>query len=151
MAGYASNTNVGTFQSQQEIQSILRRYGADGFGVFERQNKAFVVFEYKNLSIKIDFDLPTIQDFTITQQGRSRSKDVAEKALEQEIKRRWRSMTLILKARMEAIDSGFSTIEKEFLSNIQLPNGQTIGDALIPKLTQIAETGQMPKLLTDGF
>ncbi|MDR0720667.1 MAG: hypothetical protein LBF78_13600, partial [Treponema sp.] len=55
---------------------------------------------------------------------------------------------LAIKAKLEAIECGISTIEKEFMAFVIMPNGISLGDHLIPELKKIAGTGKMPRLLS---
>jgi hypothetical protein len=48
---------------------------------------------------------------------------------------------------MEAVDTGISTIEREFLSYIVLPDGQTVGEWMAPQLETAYTQGNMPVLL----
>ena len=43
--------------------------------------------------------------------------------------------------------TGISTIEREFLSNIVLPDGQTVGEWMAPQLETAYTQGNMPALL----
>ena len=145
---YAGNTTVSPEKSQEEIKRTLRKYGADRFGVMEERTKAHVMFEYSNLSIQLTIDLPDREQFEITETGRTRTDAAIETAHNQAIKQRWRALLLAIKAKLEAIECGISTIEKEFLAFMVMPDGRQLSEHLIPKIHQIAKTGKMPKLLS---
>jgi hypothetical protein len=68
-----------------------------------------------------------------------------EKKFEQSIRQKWRALLLVIKAKLEAIDSGISTFEEEFMAHIVLPNNLTIAENLLPKLGEAYKTGIMPK------
>jgi hypothetical protein len=148
MSQYASSTTVSPEKSQMEIRETLRRYGASRFGVMEEEIKAHVMFEYHKLQIQLTIELPPREEFTKTDNGRSRKQSAVNEAYNQAIRQRWRALLLAIKAKLEAIECGISTIEKEFLAFVMLPNGQNLGDVLIPKIADMAETGRMPKMLT---
>jgi hypothetical protein len=149
MSRYASNTNVPIGRSQEELKDILRRYGADGFGTMERGGIAMVLFEFNGLGIRIDVTLPDRADkeFNETDTGRARSEDAAHKAYEQAVRQRWRALLLAVKAKLEAVACGISTIETEFMPFVVMPDGQTLGTHLLPKLRQIAVEGNPLKAL----
>ena len=70
------------------------------------------------------------------------------KSQTQQIERqRWRALLLVIKAKLEAIESGISSFDEEFMSNIVLSNGQTAGDYWIPQIEETYRTGQMPPML----
>ena len=58
------------------------------------------------------------------------------------------ALLLVIKAKLEAVTAGISTIETEFLANIVLPYNTTAGDWMIPQIDQAYRTGQMPPLLS---
>lgn len=67
------------------------------------------------------------------------SKARAEAAVRQ----RWRALVLVLKAKLEAVASGISTLESEFLANIVMQNGQTIGAAMLHRLPDVVSSGRL--------
>jgi len=69
---------------------------------------------------------------------------------EQNVRQRWRALLLSIKAKLEAVDAGISTIEQEFLPFVVMPDGRTFSDHVLPQIESIASTGKMPKLLTAG-
>jgi hypothetical protein len=66
-------------------------------------------------------------------------------------RQRWRALVLVLKAKLEAVASGISTLESEFLSGIVLPNGMTIGQAMLPRLSEAVSSGRLlPAARSEG-
>ena len=62
----------------------------------------------------------------------------------------WRRLLLVTKAKLEYIADGASTTEREFFSDILLPDGQTVHQAMAQQIEESYRTGNMPKLLP-GF
>jgi hypothetical protein len=147
MSRYAQNTNVSIESSQQEVQKILRKYGAERFGTMEDRKNAYLMFEYQGLMIQITVPMPDKDDFSKTETGRIRKANQVQEAYHQAVRQRWRALVLAVKAKLEAVETGISTLEKEFMAFIMLPNGKSIGDTLIPDLKQIADSGKIPKML----
>ena len=56
-------------------------------------------------------------------------------------------MVLVIKAKLEAVESGITTFENEFLANIVLPDGQIVSDFMLPQIEHCYITGKMPVLL----
>lgn len=148
MGSYASNTSVTPEKSQEEIKRTLRKYGADRFGVMEERTRAHVMFEYSGLLIQLSIDLPNRDEFAVTESGRDRSSASIETSHNQAIRQRWRALLLAIKAKLEAIECGISTIEQEFMAFVVMPDGRSLGDHIIPNLAEIQKTGNMPKMLT---
>ena len=58
-------------------------------------------------------------------------------------RQRWRALVLVLKAKLEAVASGISTLDSEFLANIVMQNGLTIGAAMLHRLPDVVNTGRL--------
>jgi hypothetical protein len=87
-------------------------------------------------------------EFTRTATGKDREEGAAYKAWEQAGRQRWRALNLVVKAKLEAVDSEITTFAEEFLAHILLPTGETVGDYTLPQLEQVRMGGKkMPKLL----
>ena len=55
-----------------------------------------------------------------------------------------RALLLVIKAKLEAVTAGISTIETEFLANIVLPDNTTAGEWMLPQIDRAYCTGEMP-------
>ena len=146
---YAAKTNVSPEKSQAEIERTLDRYGASAFGMMKRGNRAMVMFEIQRLTVQIAIALPNPNDdeFTTTANGRAKSASAARGAYEQAVRQRWRALLLAIKAKLEAVEAGISTLETEFLPFVVMGDGRTVADHILPELRQHAESGKMPQLL----
>jgi hypothetical protein len=63
--------------------------------------------------------------------------------------RRWRALCLVIKAKLEAVQSGISEFEDEFLANIVLPTGETVLSSIRPRIAEMYKTGNTIPLLPD--
>ncbi len=154
MARYASNTKVSSEKSRNEIERTLQRYGASGFGFWIENDSALVQFQIEKLKIAFKLPMPDrkSEEFTMSShendwQRKPLAAETAHRRWEQACRQRWRALALVIKAKLEAIDSGISTFEEEFMAHIMLPDGVTVGEKLVPGLTALKKTGDMPKLL----
>lgn len=132
---YASNTSVPVDRSQSEIKKILSKYGASGFAYGEQGPIAVVMFEMQGRRIKFLLPMPREKDCRNTKQ------------FEQLQRTRWRCLVLAIKAKLECVESGITTLEQEFLAHIVLPNGNTVGQQIAPQIAHSYENGKMPPLL----
>jgi len=135
MAKYAQKTTVDVGRSLQEIQDLLRRYGATQFLIDYEQNR----IGFSLLSRKVIFTMPAVNiDHTIqkTPTGKNRNADAQQTALAQKERQQWRALLLIIKAKLEAIDSGITTLDQEFMAFYLLKNGQTLAQTILPQLQQ---------------
>jgi hypothetical protein len=151
---YAASTSVATETSRAEIERTLRRYKADAFGYMSEANRAVIAFRLNGRHIKFVLPMPdpASEEFTLTRSTRKpRSADAAEQAWEQACRQRWRALALVIKAKLEAVTAGITTVEDEFLAHTVLPDGSTVGEWAKPQLTRAYELGHMPTtLLLEG-
>lgn len=150
MSRYADSTNVSPENTRAEIERILRRYGATEFAYATKGSKAMIGFKAHDRYIKILLPVPDInnREFQFTPaRKQKRSPQEAEKVWEQACKQRWRALSLLIKAKLEAIESGIVTFEAEFEANTVLPNGQTVHEFIQPQIAMAYEKGSMPSLL----
>ena len=88
----------------------------------------------------------------MTPTGRKRAESQIVGEYDKAIRQRWRALALIVKAKLEAVESGIfgeDTFQKEFMGHIVLPDGSTVGDTVLPMINIAYETGKMPKLLPE--
>ena len=138
---YAQNTSVTPGRSREEIERTLRRYGADGFMYGWENNQARIAFKLRERTYRFDIALPPQEKFRFTETGRERADAAIQKAQEQAIKQRWRALALVIKAKLEAVETGISSIEEEFFTRLVLGNGKTVFEEAKPKLDQIGMKG----------
>lgn len=153
MRRYAQNTKVAVAKSRAEIEALLTRYGASRFAAMSEARRAVVMFEAEGRRVAFELPLPDRANFRLRRvRGRTveASPDLQLKEWEQACRQRWRALTLVIKAKLEAVQAGITTFEKEFLAHIVMPNGATVGSWLQPRLAQAYESGKMPPILPAG-
>lgn len=143
---YAENTSVSVEKSKGEIERVLARFGAKEFMSGWNGQFAMVGFKMKDRMLKFVLPIPTKETFRKNAAGRARSNLQMAQAWEQEERRRWRSLGLAIKAKLEAVECGIATFEQEFLANIMMGNGQTVYEWTIPLIEESYATGKMPTL-----
>jgi hypothetical protein len=151
MPRYAAQTEVSSEKSRQEIERTLRKYGASAFQYGWQGVMAVIAFVINNRAVRITVEMPDRQDkqFTHTPgRGYERSDSDAEKAWEQATRQRWRALALVVKAKLEAVESGISTFDNEFLAFMVVPGtGKTVGELAKPQLQAAYEKGGTNGLL----
>lgn len=152
MSIYARNTEVSAERSKAEIETTLLRYGAEEFISGWDVNRAIIVFRMNNRRIRFFLPMPDRRDFSKTETGRDRNSNGAiEHAFEQAIRQRWRALALAIKAKLEAVESGITSFEEEFMAHVVMPNGQNLGAWAIPQIAEAYEKKKMPPLLGSGL
>lgn len=142
---YAEGTSVPVERSRAEVERLLRKAGATGLiSAWDDEDKVDrLVFRIDGRMVRLEVNRPTASDFAKTTTGRRRKRDASGDAAEREYQRRWRALVLLVKAKLEVIADGLSTIEREFLADMLLPNGSTLGEEMAPRLAQAYQTGAM--------
>lgn len=154
---YASGTVVSADRSKAEIEAILKRYGADQFisGWDQSKGQVVVGFRLGNRTIRFNLPVPDLKDFkTFECQRRSRYGSVRtytrertelgqREAFDQELRRRWRSLSLVIKAKLEAVESEITTFEEEFLAHIVLPGGRTVWETTRDEIKLAYDSGKV--------
>lgn len=141
MGTYAADTSVSTDKSKAEIESTLRRYGADQFMSGWKDGQAAIQFRVKSKMVRFVLPLPDTKDFeTVVKWGRERKAppDVAAKNWEQSCRQRWRALSLAIKAKLEAVECGITTFEEEFFCHLVVPGqgGKTVGDLMLHRIDE---------------
>ena len=112
---YAATTKVPVERSRAEIEKTLERYGATKT-FFAKDPEAF----------HVGFQLG----------GRSVQLKVPIYDNDRKNRQAMRVLLLWIKGRLEIIEAGFSTIDREFLHDILLASGQKVGDLVVPQLNE---------------
>ena len=115
-----------------------------------KDSNALVAFRAHNRHIKFVLPLPDRRDeaFTHTPNRKTeRSAAQAEAAYEQAVRQRWRALALVIKAKLEAVETGITEFEDEFMAHIVLPSGETVGQWMRPQIASAYDSGDMPPLL----
>jgi hypothetical protein len=146
---YAANTTVPVEKSRAEIERLLSKHKCTKFmaGVDHERHQATVQFQAHARIVKFDIALPDPADpkyRRIKNSYLQRTQAGIDKAVDQETRTRWRALLLVIKAKLEAIESGIATFEDEFLAHVLLPNQQTVAEWVGPEVARIYETGTMP-------
>lgn len=139
---YAKDTSVSVSKSKEEIERLITKYGARNYACASLDGAAIIVFEVHNRRVRFDLVLPSFNDIRSenfrTPSGRYRTKPLPEekimKIYEQACRSRWRSLALVIKAKLEAVNAQITTFEDEFLAHIVLPGGETVGQRVRPQI-----------------
>jgi hypothetical protein len=172
MSRYAEGTSVPMERSRAEVEKTLLRYGAHGFAYsWERRAQPFTAHaRWCPLATHPSNPQPprctcgarpgtierevVVLGFKMKLDGKEREvrlevpmpheRELGSQAkAEAATRQRWRALVLVLKAKLEAVASGISTLESEFLAGIVLPNGMTVGQAMLPRLSDAVTSGRL--------
>lgn len=142
MSRFAEGTTVPVDRSRGEITGILAAHGVERMGWQTVPEGDTLLFELKGHRFRFDIAKPTWEEIAkqLRAEGRdpSRVQDPRAK-VDAEWRRRWRANVLLLKAKLEFIDSGDTTLERELLPYMLTQGGETVGELVagggLPLLT----------------
>ena len=155
---FAEGTSVPVERSRAEIEKLVVKYGATHFASGWMPGGAVLTFQVKDRFVRFDLPLPDENDKSFALSNRRRygarvpNTDAQRRAArDQDHRRRWRALCLVIKAKLEAVESGITTFEEEFLAHLVVPGGKTFAQWALPQLAQAYERGiEMPPLLGGG-
>jgi hypothetical protein len=151
---YARGTHVSVSRSKAELEEILVKHGAGRNGILNDadRGRAIVMFTLSGRDYRVVVPLPFPSDFA-TKYVRGKAVEVKGearvKAWEQACRERWRAVVLVVRAKLELVALGASTIEREFLADLLLPSGARVHEELAAPVAEAYRT-QKPLLLGPG-
>lgn len=115
---YAAQTEVAVSKTRIEIQKlVVDKHKATHFGMMDEPDLSIVVFRLASRNIR--FNLPL-----------KRPPNMSEAAWAQFCRSRWRALLLVIKAKLESVESKIETLEEAFLSQTVMPGGDTVYEQL---------------------
>lgn len=149
MTRFAEDTSVPVDRSRSEIERLIGRYGATATAFMNSPGRSLIIFEAKKRRVVFELPLPHLSDKQFDYDGRQHRRTAAErlKAWEQACRQRWRALALVIKAKLEAVESGITSFEDEFLAHIMMPDGQTVGAHVKPGIEAWYSSKSMQPLL----
>jgi hypothetical protein len=152
MSRYARDTEVSQERSRAEIEATIKRYGVSSFMYGMKADQAIIGFEAQRRHIRMVLTLPAVQAFAKDGRGAPRSAKSQANAHDKACRQRWRALALVVKAKLEAVESEVSTFEQEFMPYMVLPGGRTVAEEILPKLQAAYDSGKVgPLLLGTGL
>lgn len=156
---FAEGTSVPVERSRAELETMLSRAGAGQYGVFNNRDEGFAIVAFTMLpkgaepsslrQYRVRLPLPKAEAFTKKKIRGYMYHCTAEeqnKLWEQACRERWRALVLATKAKLVLIELGVSSFEHEFLADLALPDGGTLGEAIAPRIAETYQTGSMSNL-----
>jgi hypothetical protein len=137
MALYADKTRVPVAQSRAEIEKLLERHKAKQYGT---------AVDYDLLAARVQFKLhDRVVRFVIALPDPKKLGNGIK--LEQAERQKWRALLLVIKAKLESVENAIESFEESFLSQIVMPNDQTVAQIVRPQIGEAYKSGKMPKQL----
>lgn len=144
---FAKHTDVPVERSKIELERLIGAMGATDYMPYTGEQGEKIFFKVRGILIRMEIPSINPDRFAKTPTGRERTLSQIQKLVQEERKRLWRALILMVKGKWEAIQEGITTIENEFLPHMMLPNKQTVQEFLGPQLDSLLKTGKMLPML----
>lgn len=145
---YAADTSTSVEKTRAELETVIRKFGADAFGYVTETNRAAIQFRARGKYVRFVLPLPSPDErrFTHCQNGTTpRTPTARQNEYEQGCRSAWRALFLCVKAKLVAVEAKITTFEQEFMAHIVLPNQRTVGEEILPMIEQSYKSGKMPE------
>jgi hypothetical protein len=133
---FAERSRVPVATTRMDIDRLLHLHKATQFGTAADYDipQARVQFRLHDRIVRFTVPLPDP-----TKMGHER--------FEQAERQRWRALLLVLRAKLEAVESQIASFETEFLGYIVMPNDQTMAELAKPLIGQAYAQRRVPAQL----
>lgn len=141
---YAATTDVPFERSIADIVGLLKKVGAERIAQVDEPERFTIQFELAARLVRFRVPYPSSIDVAAQTGPRQDEARVAAQLHRQ----RGRALLLVIKAKLESIESGVETFEQAFLANVVMANGETVYDRIAEPIAREYETGAPALLLT---
>lgn len=144
---FAEGTTVELETSVSQIVTMVRRAGGERVGQFHDNDKYHVWFTLDERQMR--FSVPLVLEYSgPSRSGNGRAID-QRKWIDQRNRQKGRALMLVIKAKLESVESGVETLEQAFLANIVMADGKTVYERIQEPLA-IEYAGGVPDTLLIG-
>jgi hypothetical protein len=161
---FAEGTEVPVTRTRDELERLLATHGATQIRI-ERDmsdGRACLTFTMSQRMVRLDVrvevnDLPDAMKGTYQQKSDTpngwnswsvqRRNEWLRGKRDQREREAWRRLLLVVKAKLELVAGGDTTIEREFLADILTVDGGTVYELIAARIGEQYSTGNMVPLL----
>jgi len=137
---YAEATTVPFERSVSEIVGLLKRAGAAQ--IAQMDDDEFYTVQFKLGDRLIRFRLPLCTTYAGPAKGGNGKLIDAAARIAQANRSRARALMLVIKAKLESIESEIETLEQAFLANVVLADGTTVHERIAEPIALEYASGQ---------
>ncbi len=167
---FAEGTEVPVTKTRDELERLLTQHGAAQIRI-ERDmtdGRASVTFSFAKPQRMVRLDI-RVDTSTVPETGQrpwnnesakfpqgwgswtiERQRNWRKERIEQLEREAWRRLLLVVRAKLELVAGGDTTIEREFLADIMTANGGTVYEGIARIIEHQYQTGEMTPLLLGG-
>lgn len=143
---YGKDTEVPFERSIAEIVGLVRQAGADEIRQTDGRGQFILEFAMSDRLVRFRVRFPTATEIDDLKGPRQDHARVAEQWRRQ----RGRALLLVIKAKLESVESGVETFEEAFLSNVVLHDNHTVYERVAEPIALEYRTARPSPLLIGG-
>lgn len=144
---FAEKSDVPFERSIAEIIALLRKAGADRIAQFEEPERFTITFQMVDRYVQ--FRVPLIAEYAgPASHGNNRPVD-RQKWIDQRNRQKGRALMLVIKAKLESVESQVETFEEAFLAQVLMPDGDTLYDRVKEPIAIEYREGRAVPMLPD--
>lgn len=135
--GFAENTTVAPEKTKAEIESLVTKRGATHYGTATKPGESGITFVVNGRMVRFRVPFPSREEMKKTLKATVQRwkwgtvpDDVADQAVQQEVRRRWRCLLLSIKSKLEVSATGIESFEEAFLANIVTSDNMTVWERM---------------------
>lgn len=141
---YGKDTDVPFERSIAEIVQMVDKAGADAIGQLQERERFSIQFTLEERMVRFRVAFPSAAEVKAATGPRQDPAKVEAQMRRQ----RGRALMLVIKAKLESVESGVETFEQAFLSNVVLADGATVYERIAAPIASEYETrAPSPRLL----
>lgn len=130
MGKYAAKTSTSVRDSVSELERILDRWGCDNFALMKGEDEHKVGFRFQIGDMAPSMVRVTLPLHCLDDQG---------------IRVAWRALVMVVKAKFAAIDAGITSFDREFMPDLVLADGSTVGQNALPQIEESRTQGRLAR------
>jgi len=147
---YAEKTSVAVSKSIAEIVALVKAAGADRVAQFEEPERFQIQFAIADRHVRFQVGLPRLGEMPV-RDGRGAALSAKQRVarMEQAHRQKARALLLVIKAKLESVESGVETFEQAFLPNVVMADGATVYERIAAPIAEEYQTGA-PRVMLLG-
>jgi len=143
---YAENTTVPIEKSLSEIVMMIKKAGGVRIAQMEDVDALAVQFFMSERMLRFRVPLPTADTLSKHDNGNNRYLEIPKATRQKKAdairRQRARALLLVIKAKLESVESGVETFDEAFLPNIVMSDGSTIWERVAEPLALEYQSGK---------
>jgi len=148
---YAEGTSVPVEKTVGEICGLIKKAGAVRIGQMDDPDAFAIQFFMRERMLRFRVAMPTLEQMPTTDgRGSYATKEWRVKRRDQAQRQRARALLLVIKAKLESIESGVETFDEAFLANIVMSDGATVFERVNAPIQLEYGSGKSMPMLLEG-